>query len=288
MPKIALAIYHERPHFTEEETLLRPPLEALDIAFEVAVWNDPLVDWTEYDAVVIRSTWDYHTQVALFLEWVAYLEQVGVAVWNRPHVLKWNSDKIYLKDLHDAKVPIIPSVWGTPTTDLHSVMQQQNWQEVLVKPRYGATSMGIQRVTLADAPQFDHSLAHAFIQPIMSEIRKGEYSLIFFNGLYSHTILKVAQPDSIFVNYEYGGTVERIHPPLLFIEHAHAALQAAAQCLRLDARDFLYARVDGLDVEDNLVLMELELIEPELYIRFDPHRAPQAFAQAIHSKVTQA
>ncbi|MGV2436689.1 MAG UNVERIFIED_CONTAM: hypothetical protein LVT10_18855 [Anaerolineae bacterium] len=68
MPKIALAIYHERPHFTEEETLLRPPLEALDIAFEVAVWNDPLVDWTEYDAVVIRSTWDYHTQVALFVE----------------------------------------------------------------------------------------------------------------------------------------------------------------------------------------------------------------------------
>jgi glutathione synthase/RimK-type ligase-like ATP-grasp enzyme len=57
------------------------------------------VDWTEYDAVVIRSTWDYHTQVALFLEWVAYLEQVGVAVWNRPHVLKWNSDKILLKRL---------------------------------------------------------------------------------------------------------------------------------------------------------------------------------------------
>jgi hypothetical protein len=61
---------------------------------------------------------------------------------------------------------------GTPTTDLHSVMQQQNWQEVLAQAlRHGATSMGIQRVTLADAPQFDHSLAHAFIQPIMSAIR---------------------------------------------------------------------------------------------------------------------
>ena len=288
MTKIALATYHERPQFTEEETLLRPPLETFNIDVEVAVWNDPMVDWTAYDAVVIRSTWDYHTQVALFLDWVDYVEQLGVAVWNRPRVLQWNSDKIYLKALHDARIPLIPTVWADAKMNLHALMKQQGWQDVVVKPRYGATSMGIQRVSLAEAPHFSGSLAHTFIQPVMPQIHRGEYSLIFLNGLYSHTILKVAQADSIFVNYEYGGTVERIHPPLVFIEYAHAVLQVAAQCLHMNARDFLYARVDGLDVEETFVLMELELIEPELYIRYDPHRAPEAFAQAIYEKVNRA
>jgi glutathione synthase/RimK-type ligase-like ATP-grasp enzyme len=242
-----------------------------------------------FDLVVLRSCWNYHRHLAAFRRWLDRLEAAGVPLWNPPAVLRWNLDKGYLRDLAGAGLPIVPTVWldaGAPA-QLAAILETQGWERAVVKPRVSASAHGIWRVDRAAAaqkqPEFEQLLmaSGAMVQPLMPQIADGEWSFIFFRGECSHTVLKTPGADDIFVQQRLGGTsVLHAAPPSL-VEQAAALLRAATARLLPDEEPLLYARVDGLNVGGQLVLMELELTEPGLFLDLAPPEAPARFADAI-------
>ncbi|MEL6273222.1 MAG: hypothetical protein AAFR22_25680 [Chloroflexota bacterium] len=193
--------------------------------------------------------------------------------------IRWNSDKRYLRDLAGKGVNIIPTVWGE-NQSVAMAMQAHNMKKALLKPRSGASAEGIQIVSAEDVDGTLVLSSDYFMQPFMPQVRQGEYSLMFFRGNYAYTILKQPAEGSIFVQEEHGGVVRAIEPSALMIQQAQQVIEVAASQLGLPVTDLLYARVDALRDNDTLLLMELELIEPAiyLYLRDD---APMQFAQAI-------
>lgn len=290
MPTIALVTYAKAPELAPDEHPLVESLDALRIGATPAVWDDPSVDWTRFDAAIIRSCWDYHLRPAEFFDWVAGLERVGLAIWNPPAVLRWNARKTYLRDLATAGVRTVPTMWlevdGTTASapSLEDILAQAGWHDAVVKPVVSASAHETWRLSLADARE--HRSAHdnrlhaliaregAMVQPFVPEIAgDGEWSLQFFRGVFSHAVLKRAATGEFRVQREFGGTHELVSPPAPVLDQAERALRAAPG-------DTLYARVDGVVIGGDLVVTELELLEPSLFLDAHP-AAPGRFADAI-------
>ncbi len=274
MKKIALVTCVEQPTLTADDELLASALVEAGFAWQAVPWSDDGVDWLQFDGIVLRSTWDYHLRLDAFLGWVASLEAAGAPVWNSPATIRWNAHKQYLRDLKAAGIAVVPTEWIAEgsTVDLARVLATRGWNEAVIKPAVSATAHGIVRASAADAARHDTTLTHAaancdlLVQPFMPEIAQGEISLMFVDGTFSHAVRKRPKAGEFRVQSKFGGSVDRIEPPVAMVDQARAAISLAA--------DPLYARVDGLDVDGHFVVMELELIEPELFL----HTAPDASA----------
>jgi glutathione synthase/RimK-type ligase-like ATP-grasp enzyme len=277
--RIAFATYNQLPELASDDQMVLGPLATLGIETDGVTWDDPQVDWSRYDAVVLRSTWDYHKRVAEFYAWLDHLKNCGVRLINDDTVVRWNTDKTYLSTLNGAGVPFIPTIWGDENTKLSTVFEQTGWKDIIVKPKFGATAYGAWTIERGD-PIPERSLADHLIQPIMPQIRNGEFSLVFFSGVYSHTIHKQAANDTIFVQVEHGGTETFASSEATTVQQARRVLEVAANHLHVKVSEFVYARVDGLMVDGQFVLMELELVEPSLGLHLTP-TAPAQFAKAI-------
>jgi len=105
---VAFATSEQVAHLTSDDRLLVDALTEHGVWAEAAVWNEAAVDWEMYAAVVIRSTWDYHLRLDEFLAWLDRLERLNVKVFNAPSLVRWNSEKGYLRDLADRGIPIVP------------------------------------------------------------------------------------------------------------------------------------------------------------------------------------
>jgi glutathione synthase/RimK-type ligase-like ATP-grasp enzyme len=268
MRRVALATYASAPDLAPDDRLLVPALERDGVRAEAAVWSDPSIDWSAYDAVVIRSCWDYHTRVAEFFSWLERLESEGVPVWNPPALVRWNADKRYLLDLARRGVPTIPTMIalrGRPR-DVEAIVHAEGWRRVVVKPAISAS--GYETHSL-DSP-FDAeardtvarvaSLSHVLVQPFVEEIpRDGELSFTFIDGRFSHATLKRARSGEFRVQTEHGGSVETTSVGPNVVEQAARVLAAIDDVP-------LYARVDGVVRGGDLLLMELELIEPNVFL----------------------
>jgi glutathione synthase/RimK-type ligase-like ATP-grasp enzyme len=280
--RLALATYAALPALTADDALLLPELARLGISARAAVWDDPTARWDDFDAVVIRSCWDYHRKPAAFQAWVRRLEAFGLRVLNPPAVLRWNADKRYLRDLASAGVPVIPTVWidQGARTSLAEILSAHGWSDVVVKPAVSASAHQTWRVAAADAtdvqPRFSAlaALGHVLVQPFVDEIRTtGEWSLVFLGGAFSHAVVKRPRDGDFRVQSEHGGSYTAAAPPEALIDAARAALAAApGPCV--------YARVDGCVVDGVFRLMELELLEPGLFLATSPE-APRRFGRAI-------
>jgi glutathione synthase/RimK-type ligase-like ATP-grasp enzyme len=294
MPTIALATYASLPALADDEYPLITSLARLGIQAEPAVWDDVSVDWSRFDAAVIRSCWDYHLRAAEFFAWVERVESLGVAIWNPPSVLRWNSRKTYLRDLAAAGVRTVPTVWVDAATSddgdsLVTTLEHEGWTDAVVKPVVSASAHDTWKLSRADAaadPAHDARLeriaaAHgAMVQPLVHEIATdGEWSLQFFGGSFSHAVVQRAAPGDFRVQREFGGTFERVDASPTLICQAEAAVLAAPGRT-------VYARVDGVVVGGDLVVTELELLEPALFLDAD-HAAPDRFAAAIAREVTR-
>ncbi len=283
MPHIVYANSSDIEGFHPSEATTQQPLLDLGIKSSAENWDDKSVDWTSYDAVVIRSCWDYHTRPDDFFSWIDHLQVNSITIWNPPSILKWNSNKVYLRELAEQGVTIAPTVWVTQgeNVDLDSLLAEQGWDEVVAKPMVSATAYNTWRFTQAEAKsqqaEFERVIQHGdmMIQQFVPEVvDKGEWSLMFFGKQYSHSILKQAKAGDFRVQDEWGGTIHPQEPSSTLIEQAEAILSQIESPL-------LYARVDGVARDtDEFVLMELELIEPHLYLDVDTV-APQRFAEAI-------
>jgi len=273
MQRIALATYTKLPSLNEDDLLLVPALRELGVTAVPAVWDSPDVCWEEFQGVVVRSCWDYHRRLEEFLAWVTRLERAGVAVWNPPAVLRWNSHKGYLRDLAARGVSIVPTRWleRAAAVDLAGLLRDAAWRQAVVKPAVSASAHGTWRTSVetasADQRQLDELLraGDVMVQPFMREVRDtGEWSMLFLGGRFSHAVLKRpgAGAGDYRVQWEFGGSAVTMAPPGRLLADAEAVMAAVPG-------HPLYARVDGVEREGRLVLMELELIEPHLFLGWD-------------------
>ena len=166
------------------------------------------------------------------------------------------------------------------------MLAQNNWQKAVIKPQISASAHNTWTTTPEsasnDQPRLDEMIQHSavMIQRYAEEIHDGEFSLVFFNGVYSHTLLKRPAQGKFFVQEEYGGIITNTRPPIDFIAQASNCLKIAHMLTKSTS---MYARVDGINQDGQLVLMELELIEPELYVKYASPEAVERFADAIAS-----
>jgi glutathione synthase/RimK-type ligase-like ATP-grasp enzyme len=291
MPSIALATYAALPALAPDEHPLVAELAAIGIRAAPAVWDDPAVAWGDFDGVVIRSCWDYHLRIDEFFAWIDRVAAMGARVWNPPRMLRWNSRKTYLHDLAAGGIRTVPTLWlagdgaRRSTLSLEKILEDTGWHHAVVKPVVSASAHETWRLSRDDA-RVNRAIHDArlktlvaghgaMVQPFVPEIATdGEWSLLFFGGEFSHVVQKRAAHGDFRVQREFGGTFETMSRP------TSRVLDQAERALRAAPGNSLYARVDGVVIEGDLVVTELELLEPSLFLDGDP-AAPARFAAAI-------
>lgn len=253
----------------DEDGDLAQYLAAKGISVERVVWDDPDVDWTQYKAVVLKSPWDYHEKHAAFLHW---LENLAVPVWNSPATVKWNSDKHYLHEVAAAGLPVIPTQYIRTLEEANpSLFSALGSEKLVIKPCISAGAKNTVLVTPHNLEEQRKNLANwlqdeaYMVQPYVEEIQAGEWSLLFFGGRYSHSLLKTPKEADFRVQHYLGGKVTYVAATEKLIKEAEAYVLAFAA-------DSLYARVDGVLLDGTFHLMELELIEPYLFLNGEEER----------------
>ncbi len=247
-----------------------------------AVWNDPAVDWRAFDAIILRSTWDYHHNADEFRTWIDVREAEGAPVWNPPAVLRWNMEKTYLRDLESAGVAVVPTEWLAQGArpDLCALLDSRGWSEAVVKPVISAAATRTWRVSRESASEIEEQLAESLelgdvmVQPFIPEIQtRGEWSLMFFDGEFSHAVRKMPTEGDFRVQTGFGGRSAVEHP-------GDAVMRAVRKVLDAAPSPWLYVRVDGIETANGYVLLELEMLEPSLFLAQNT-KAPAKFADAI-------
>ncbi len=291
MRRLALATCERLPGLAEDDRLALGPFLACGLHAAPEVWSAADVDWRGYDAVLVRSCWDYHHRAEEFRRWIDRLTALSIPLINTAALLQWNMDKRYLGDLEQQGVPI-------PAT--HFVAQGENVslldacarfaavhpdvRTVVVKPTVSATAHltwctdapSTRSTTDAESARFAEILrsSGALIQRFVPEVRTdGEWSILFFGGTFSHAVRKRPAAGDFRVQGDHGGSATLETPP------GHL-VTAARRVLAFVEHPAVYARVDGIEVDGAFQLLELELIEPELFFRLEP-LAAERLARAV-------
>lgn len=284
MPKCAfLSIANTEGWFIDDDHV-HEPLQNLGWEVHNIPWDQP-TDWNTYDRVIIRSPWNYQDHLEDFLSVLEEIDTSKAILLNSLDIVKWNINKNYLFDLEEKGIELVPTIKTfSPTRfDIEQSFVKFSSDEIIIKPIIGANADDTFRIHKNDseAITFVHSVfqdRECMIQPFMTNIiAEGEFSLIYFNGNLSHTILKTVGKGDYRVQEEHGGGVTSINNPEKIL------LAAANKIINALDKAPLYARVDLLRTPQNsFALMELELIEPCLYFRFDADSAGK-FAHCIHN-----
>lgn len=251
------------------------------------------IPWTEIDPtgvvdawpIVLRSTWDYHRVPTMFAAWLAALADSGRVVMNSPAIARDNIDKIYLRGLEEAGIPIPRTRWvGRPdAAALRQALRDEAWEGAVIKPRIAATAYGTFLISpesdLSEADLAPARAAGALLQEFIPEIRtRGEISLVFAGSDFSHAVSKHASDGDYRVQKDFGGSVVETTPSAVVRALAsHVMTQVGGDCV--------FARVDIVEAGRGPLLMELELIEPELYFTLVPGSAAR-MAQAIAARLS--
>jgi glutathione synthase/RimK-type ligase-like ATP-grasp enzyme len=271
-PRIAIATCAAYADLKVDDELLQEALEARDVEARPAVWDEEGIDWSEFDLCLVRSTWDYHEKHRRFLSWAQQVEAAS-ALRNPADLIAWNSDKRYLRELAEGGVRIVPTVWadGDDGADLEEILAGEGWDEAIVKPVVDLGARNLQRARSRESSTALETVlqrGEAMVQPFLPSVEeRGELSLIYIAGNLTHAVRKRPAPGDFRVQSIWGGTVTRAEPEPTEVELAELALTQLVQSP-------LYARVDlvaGLDGAP--CLMELELIEPNLYLKHQPSAA---------------
>ncbi len=301
--KIALPTCATLPAWERDDEPLHAALRARAVELERPIWDDPSVAWDRFDLVLIRTTWDYQGKREAFVEWA---ERVAAQtrLYNPPALVRWNTDKLYLRELEAAGVALAPSLWFEPgeAVALADAAAQLGVRRGFCKPRVAANSRGTIRfdarepASLAAAQaQLDALLAREpmLVQPYLSAVEtEGELSAIVFDGRLSHAVRKVPVPGDYRVQDDHGARDMPItlEPEALALVEATLAGLARVIAARGWAVELplLYARIDMLRSESGaFVLNELEVVEPSLFLRHGP-AAAERLADALLARVARA
>ncbi len=283
MRRVAFLSMDALDDFVTYDALAVAPLAARGWAVDTVPWR-ARVNWGRWEAVVVRSPWDYQDDPAAFLGVLAAIDASPARLANPLGVMRWNLDKRYLRALAARGVPTVPTAWGERLTAADvPALHDRFGGEVVVKPTVSANADGTTRV----APGADAAAAIAALagrawmaQPFVpSVVAEGETSVFLFGGAASHAVLKTPAAGDFRVQEEHGGAIRSVP---LTPDLVDAATRAVAACESETGADqpLLYARADLVRWQGAWVVMEVELIEPSLYFAYDD-AAPSRFADAF-------
>lgn len=302
--RLAIATCAELPELDQDDRLLRDALEARGVATAAVVWDDPTVDWSAYPHVLIRSTWDYTDRARQFADWTRRVEHSS-ALLNPADVVAWNIDKTYLRDLEQRGLPIVPTIWLDPERNMDARAIHTRFPafgDFVIKPTVSAGSRDTGRYEAGDTPSRMLAITHAknllgvgrhvMLQRYLRQVDTvGETALVYVDGQFSHAVRKSALLAGPYRREETEGVLyrrERMAP-----RDASEAERAVADRVMatipelfpgLD-RPLLYARVDLIpDDEGKPVILEVELIEPSLFLEHAPGSA-ERFAEAVEARL---
>lgn len=297
MTRIAIATCSVLPHLDPDDAPLVGALSARGIDAVPAVWDDESIDWSGFDAVVVRSTWDYAPRRD---EFVAWAEKAG-RVLNPAAVIAWNTDKRYLKELETHGVPVIPTLWLDPSQNLssqaiHTRLPAQG--DFVIKPVVSAGAKDTGRYQPGEAHSRGLAIQHAknllatgrqvMVQPYVRSVdTAGETGLVFIDGQFSHAVRKNAlltgphRPTQGLYKQE---EMSRFEASPAQLEVAQRALAVAAEAVPGQEPN-LYARVDLVTGDDGApMVIEVELTEPSLFFGLGKG-ALDRFADAVAARV---
>jgi glutathione synthase/RimK-type ligase-like ATP-grasp enzyme len=297
MPRrIALVTAREALPLDEDMPPLVEALRAAGAEVETPAWDDPTVDWGRFDAVVLRSTWDYMDRLGEFLGWIDRCAG-ATRLFNAPEVVRWSLDKHYLLELHQAGVPVVPTRFVEPGESPDEAVsafldgslsagRPEDFDEFVAKPAIGAGSRDALRLSREDTGRAAAHLARllqagrsVLLQPYLRRVdEQGETALVHLAGRFSHAIRKAAllKPDGQLVAGLFAP--EEITARIPGEDELEVAARA---CAVVQRQDPLYVRVDLVrNGADRPVVLELEMAEPSLFFAFAPGSAA-AFGRAL-------
>ena len=262
---VTLVGHEGAPDGAPDDVLLAGALRKLGKSVRFAVWNNSGIDWALSPLTVVSSTWDYYHRPKLWLNWVSLAEK-STSLLNSPQALRWNMDKRYLGELVACGIHCVPTAFDEcrDSAALAAVTREHQWDDVVVKPAVAASAAGARRFRgdsiegegeahLAGLLTFGAALVQPYVSAVEVDL---ERSLVFIAGEFTHAFTK----SSFNTDTSGNTTIEDHEPSAAELELAQAALAAAPGHL-------LYARVDMVPTPTGLLLMELELIEPDLGLR---------------------
>jgi glutathione synthase/RimK-type ligase-like ATP-grasp enzyme len=271
---IGLATSSEFPSLYSDDESLVGAIAARGAEPVPVVWDDGSVDWASFDLVVVRSTWDYHERRDAFVAWAKGVPRLE----NSARVVEWNTDKTYLRELAEQGVPVVPTAWGTER------LRDVPWEDVVVKPAVSAgarNTLHCPRDSAEGQALLDriNATGTSMVQPYLDGVEGyGERSLLFCDGRLTHAVRR---------NPALSLEGESRYDARL-VEATDAEVAVAEQSLKAVGETLLYARVDVVPDEDGEpILIELEVTEPQLFLRFSPSAA-EALADAIVARAGSA
>lgn len=290
--KIAFVCYNKgKENFSvieNENVLLLEFLQSKGLNIQKEIWDDSQVDWAAYDLAVLKAPWDYFDKFPQFSQWLNHLENLGVRLLNPTDIVRWNSDKHYLRDIAEAGLEIIPTLFLQKGEQLNLTASFDHFKsdKLILKPAVSGAAKNtfvLKKGKLEpNLPELQALLEEEsyLLQPFLNEIQdEGEWSFVFFGGRYSHCLLKTAKSGDFRVQHVHGGAVHAKEAP-------KELLQLAQQYIDSFAKGCLYARVDGVRLNGAFALMELELIEPYLYL-FTHQQGFENYYQALAGLLEQ-
>lgn len=291
MKRCAFLTLDEVADFVIDDELAYEPFREIGWEVEAIPWRRLSISPGRFDAVVIRSPWDYQQDPEAFLEVLSDITRTGVPLFNSLELVRWNLEKTYLRNLSERGVATPPTLWldNLKPSEVHRLFDELDSDEIVLKPVVSANADGAFRLSRRTAEdRRDELEAYYADRPFLAQpfagsvVEEGEYSLIYFGGALSHAITKTPKPGDFRSQEEHGGLIRVIEPDDALL----AAGEGAVTAVPVEGEAPLYARVDLVRANDGggYWLMELELIEPALYLRMDPG-APGRFAEAFRAAV---
>ncbi len=278
---IGLLTCDKLPHLTPADQLLIPELAKHNIRAQAVIWDDKTIQWANYDYLIFRSIWDYFEKETEFNLWLEAIQKLGIKTLNALEIIQQNKHKFYLRDMQKQGIPIIPTVFIDKTNTLNlSEIIPSHWKKAVVKPAFSGGSYQTEVFESPDIETINQRYQpiaaekELLLQEFMPEITtEGETSFIFFNKKFSHAINKKPVDGEFRIQVQFGGKYTTVEPSADVIRQAQKIVNTFPDQL-------LYARVDGIICNNQLQLMEIECLEPDLYFEYGDHSL-ERFVAAI-------
>lgn len=264
--KIAILTCKKLPDLNPEDQKIIPALAKYNIEAKAVIWNDKTINWSNFDYLIFRNTWDYFEKETEFNIWLEQIEKLGIKTLNPIEIIKQNIHKFYLREMEKQGILILPTVFIDKTNTLNlAELIPSHWEKAVIKPAFSAGSYLTEVFEVSDIPKTNEqykaiaSEKELLLQEFMPQIQTlGETSFIFFNKKFSHAVNKKPVDGDFRVQSLFGGKYNLVQPSPELIEKALKIVHTFQD-------DLLYARVDGIVIGDDFYLMEIECIEPDLY-----------------------
>jgi glutathione synthase/RimK-type ligase-like ATP-grasp enzyme len=263
---IGLLTCEKLPDLTIADQQLIPELAKHNIIAKAVIWNDKTINWSDFDYLIFRNTWDYFEKEIEFNLWINQIEQLGIKTLNPIEIIKQNKHKFYLREMETEGISILPTIFIDKTEHLNlAEIIPKHWKKAVLKPAFSAGSYQTSVFNVSEIKKTNDEYTkiaqekELLLQEFIHEIQTlGETSFIFFNKKFSHAVNKKPIEGDFRVQSQFGGRYTLIQPSQQLIDKVQKVVNTFHDKL-------LYARVDGIVIDTELHLMEIECIEPDLY-----------------------